>query len=164
MDRCANPTVHCAFYRLVLVLSAWNGFICGGPPLRKLYRMKPKESSLCKFSSIWESGSVSGPDPWSRAHSGSPLGSYGRSRTLASTSLGKQVLLSIPTNVACNAFTSGMHRNHTTVLLIDDEASQRRFMRRALEDAEYEVLEGSDFNEALINPQTIPGDNRHCSD
>jgi DNA-binding NtrC family response regulator len=42
-----------------------------------------------------------------------------------------------------------MSRNHTTVLLIDDEASQRNFMRRVLEDAGYKVLEGADFAEAL---------------
>jgi DNA-binding NtrC family response regulator len=42
-----------------------------------------------------------------------------------------------------------MPRKHTTVLLIDDEASQRSFIRRALEDAEYEVLDGADFNDAL---------------
>jgi DNA-binding response OmpR family regulator len=50
-----------------------------------------------------------------------------------------------------------MHRKRTTVLLIDDEASQRRFMRRALEDAEYEVLEGADFNDALVIHKQYPG-------
>jgi DNA-binding NtrC family response regulator len=43
-----------------------------------------------------------------------------------------------------------MRQKRTTILLIDDEASQRSFMRRALEDAEYEVLEGADFNDALV--------------
>jgi two-component system, cell cycle sensor histidine kinase and response regulator CckA len=42
-----------------------------------------------------------------------------------------------------------MPRKQHTVLLIDDEASQRTIMRRALEDAGYEVLEGADFNDAL---------------
>ena len=42
-----------------------------------------------------------------------------------------------------------MRKKHKTVLLIDDEASQRSFMRRVLEDAQYEVLEGVDFNDAL---------------
>jgi DNA-binding response OmpR family regulator len=49
-----------------------------------------------------------------------------------------------------------MPGKHTTVLLIDDEASQRRFMRRILEDADYEVLEGADFNEALIIHRRYP--------
>jgi DNA-binding NtrC family response regulator len=38
----------------------------------------------------------------------------------------------------------------TTILLIDDEASQRRFIRRGLEDAGYTVVEGADYDEALI--------------
>jgi DNA-binding response OmpR family regulator len=50
-----------------------------------------------------------------------------------------------------------MRRKHTTVLLIDDEASQRRFMRRVLEDAEYEVLEGADFDDALVIHKQYPG-------
>jgi DNA-binding NtrC family response regulator len=65
-----------------------------------------------------------------------------------------------------------MRKKHTTVLLIDHEASQRSFVRRTLEDAEYEVLEGADLNDALAihehYPETIdvvltdvslPGDN-----
>jgi DNA-binding NtrC family response regulator len=42
-----------------------------------------------------------------------------------------------------------MLQKHKTILLIDDEASQRRFMRRILEDAGYTVLEGADHDEAL---------------
>lgn len=36
-----------------------------------------------------------------------------------------------------------------TILLVDDETSQRRFIRRILEDARYNVLEGADYDEAL---------------
>jgi DNA-binding response OmpR family regulator len=43
-----------------------------------------------------------------------------------------------------------MLKKHKTVLLIDDEASQRRFMSRVLEDAGYNVLEGGDYEEALV--------------
>ena len=43
-----------------------------------------------------------------------------------------------------------MLQKHKTILLIDDEASQRQFMRRVLEDAGYNVLEGADYDEALI--------------
>lgn len=43
-----------------------------------------------------------------------------------------------------------MLKKHKTILLIDDEASQRQFMRRVLEDAGYNVLEGADYDEALI--------------
>lgn len=50
-----------------------------------------------------------------------------------------------------------MPRARVTVLLIDDEASQRNFMRRVLEIAGYEVLEGADFNDALAIHQ------EHCS-
>jgi DNA-binding NtrC family response regulator len=42
-----------------------------------------------------------------------------------------------------------MIETHETILLIDDEASQRTFMRRILEDAGYKVLEGGDYHEAL---------------
>jgi DNA-binding NtrC family response regulator len=45
-------------------------------------------------------------------------------------------------------FRPEMRAKHT-VLLIDDEASQRSFMRRILEDAGYEVLEGADFDDAM---------------
>jgi DNA-binding response OmpR family regulator len=40
-------------------------------------------------------------------------------------------------------------QKHKTILLIDDEASQRKFMSRALEDAGYHVLEGANYDEAL---------------
>jgi two-component system cell cycle sensor histidine kinase/response regulator CckA len=43
-----------------------------------------------------------------------------------------------------------MLQKHKTILLIDDEASQRRFMSRVLEDAGYSVLEGTDYDEALV--------------
>ena len=43
-----------------------------------------------------------------------------------------------------------MLQKHKTILLIDDEAPQRAFMRRVLEDAGYNVLEGADHDEALI--------------
>jgi DNA-binding response OmpR family regulator len=43
-----------------------------------------------------------------------------------------------------------MPRKNKTILLIDDEASQRRFIRRVLEDAGYNVLEGADYDEALV--------------
>jgi DNA-binding NtrC family response regulator len=43
-----------------------------------------------------------------------------------------------------------MLQKHKTILLIDDEASQRTFMRRVLEDAGYSVLEGVDYHEALV--------------
>jgi DNA-binding NtrC family response regulator len=43
-----------------------------------------------------------------------------------------------------------MLQKHKTILLIDDEASQRRFMRRVLEDAGYTVLEGADCDEGLL--------------
>lgn len=43
-----------------------------------------------------------------------------------------------------------MLQKHKTVLLIDDEASQRKFMSRALEDAGYNVLEGANYEEALL--------------
>jgi two-component system cell cycle sensor histidine kinase/response regulator CckA len=42
-----------------------------------------------------------------------------------------------------------MLHKHKTILLVDDEASQRRFMSRVLEDAGYNVLEGTDYDEAL---------------
>jgi DNA-binding NtrC family response regulator len=42
-----------------------------------------------------------------------------------------------------------MLRNHQTVLLIDDESSQRRFMRGVLEHAGYKVVEGADYDDAL---------------
>jgi DNA-binding NtrC family response regulator len=45
----------------------------------------------------------------------------------------------------------------TTVLVVDDEASQRDFMRRVLADAGYEVLEGADFHEALLIHKQHPG-------
>lgn len=43
-----------------------------------------------------------------------------------------------------------MRHKRTTILLIDDEASQRCYIRHVLEDAEYEVLEGADFNDAIL--------------
>jgi DNA-binding NtrC family response regulator len=43
-----------------------------------------------------------------------------------------------------------MLQKHKTILLIDDEASQRSFMRRVLEDAGYNVLEGGDCEEGLL--------------
>ncbi len=46
-------------------------------------------------------------------------------------------------------FRHQMLHKHKTILLVDDEASQRRFMRRVLEDAGYNVLEGADYDEAL---------------
>jgi DNA-binding NtrC family response regulator len=49
-----------------------------------------------------------------------------------------------------------MQKKDKTVLLIDDEASQRSFMRRALEDAGYEVLEGADFNDAQAIHKQYP--------
>jgi DNA-binding NtrC family response regulator len=39
--------------------------------------------------------------------------------------------------------------NRRTILLIDDEDSQRKFMRRTLREAGYRVLEGADYGEAL---------------
>jgi DNA-binding response OmpR family regulator len=42
-----------------------------------------------------------------------------------------------------------MLQKHKTILLIDDEASQRRFMHRVLDDAGYRVVEGADCDEAL---------------
>jgi DNA-binding response OmpR family regulator len=50
-----------------------------------------------------------------------------------------------------------MRQPHSTILLIDDEASQRNFIRRVLEDAGYQVLEGADFNDALTIHQQHPG-------
>jgi DNA-binding NtrC family response regulator len=46
---------------------------------------------------------------------------------------------------------------HQTILLIDDEASQRRFIRRVLEDAGYTVVEGADYDEALSILNQHPG-------
>ncbi len=43
-----------------------------------------------------------------------------------------------------------MLQKHKTILLIDDEAPQRAFMHRVLEDAGYNVLEGVDPDEALV--------------
>jgi len=43
-----------------------------------------------------------------------------------------------------------MLQKHKTILLIDDEVSQRRYMSRVLEDAGYSVLEGADYDEALV--------------
>jgi len=43
-----------------------------------------------------------------------------------------------------------MLQKHKTILLIDDEASQRSFMRRVLEDAGYTVLEGANCDEGLL--------------
>jgi two-component system cell cycle sensor histidine kinase/response regulator CckA len=43
-----------------------------------------------------------------------------------------------------------MLQKHKTIILIDDESSQRRFMRHVLEDAGYNVLEGADYEEALV--------------
>jgi DNA-binding response OmpR family regulator len=43
-----------------------------------------------------------------------------------------------------------MLQKHKTILLIDDEASQRRLMSHVLEDAGYNVLEGADYAEALV--------------
>src|SRR5579863_8330707 len=42
-----------------------------------------------------------------------------------------------------------MLQKHKTILLVDDERSQRNFMRRVLGDAGYTVLEGADSDEAL---------------
>jgi DNA-binding response OmpR family regulator len=42
-----------------------------------------------------------------------------------------------------------MLQKHKTIILIDDEAGQRAFMRRVLEDAGYGVLEGADHDEAM---------------
>jgi DNA-binding NtrC family response regulator len=47
-------------------------------------------------------------------------------------------------------FPRYMLQKHKTILLIDDEASQRSFMRRVLEDAGYNVLEGADYTQGLI--------------
>jgi DNA-binding response OmpR family regulator len=46
--------------------------------------------------------------------------------------------------------TRTMLRKNKTILLIDDEATQRSFMRRVLEEAGYTVLEGADFDEGLL--------------
>jgi DNA-binding NtrC family response regulator len=46
--------------------------------------------------------------------------------------------------------TPKMLQKHKTILVIDDEPSQRAFMRRVLEDAGYIVLEGVDYDEALM--------------
>jgi two-component system cell cycle sensor histidine kinase/response regulator CckA len=43
-----------------------------------------------------------------------------------------------------------MLQKHKTILLIDDEDSQRMFMRRVLQDAGYNVLEGADYDQALV--------------
>jgi DNA-binding NtrC family response regulator len=43
-----------------------------------------------------------------------------------------------------------MLQKHKTILAIDDEPSQRRFIRRVLEDAGYIVLDGADYDEALV--------------
>ena len=43
-----------------------------------------------------------------------------------------------------------MLQKDKTILLIDDEDSQRRFMHSVLEDAGYNVLDGSDYEEALV--------------
>ena len=43
-----------------------------------------------------------------------------------------------------------MFRKGITVLLVDDEVSQRRMMRGILENAGYEVLEGKDYREAVV--------------
>jgi len=43
-----------------------------------------------------------------------------------------------------------MLQKHKTILLIDDEAPQRAFMHRVLEDAGYNVLEGADHDEAVV--------------
>ena len=43
-----------------------------------------------------------------------------------------------------------MLQKHKTIILIDDEASVRTFMRRVLEDAGYNVLEGANYDEALV--------------
>jgi two-component system, cell cycle sensor histidine kinase and response regulator CckA len=50
-----------------------------------------------------------------------------------------------------------MLQKHKTILLIDDEASQRKFMSRVLEDAGYTVLEGADHDEALVIHGQDPG-------
>jgi two-component system cell cycle sensor histidine kinase/response regulator CckA len=36
------------------------------------------------------------------------------------------------------------------MFVIDDEASQRSFIRRVLEDAGYNVLQGADYDEAMV--------------
>ena len=43
-----------------------------------------------------------------------------------------------------------MLHKHKTILVIDDEASQRKFISRVLEDAGYSVLEGANYHEALL--------------
>ena len=43
-----------------------------------------------------------------------------------------------------------MPQKHKTILLVDDEDSQRHFMSRALENAGYNVLEGANYDEALV--------------
>jgi DNA-binding NtrC family response regulator len=59
--------------------------------------------------------------------------------------------LGFPTDVerAGHDIPHDMLHKHKTVLLVDDEASQRMFMRRVLEDAGYNVLEGADYDQAL---------------
>jgi DNA-binding response OmpR family regulator len=67
--------------------------------------------------------------------------------------IGQTGALAVTTNVECSGrdiSTWNMLQKHKTILLIDDEASQRRFMRRVLEDAGYMVLEGADYDEALV--------------
>jgi CheY-like chemotaxis protein len=43
-----------------------------------------------------------------------------------------------------------MLQKHKTILVIDDETSQRIFLRRALEEAGYNVLEGANCDEASV--------------
>jgi DNA-binding NtrC family response regulator len=65
--------------------------------------------------------------------------------------LGNQVLSGLPASAdpAGDDIPHDMLHKHKTILLVDDEAKQRMFMRRVLEDAGYNVLEGADYDEAL---------------
>src|SRR5579862_2405821 len=57
---------------------------------------------------------------------------------------------SIHVGPAVAAKETGVLRKGVTVLVIDDEVSQRSMMRGILENAGYEVLEGRDYREALV--------------
>jgi DNA-binding response OmpR family regulator len=49
------------------------------------------------------------------------------------------------------AFPPGnMLQKHKTILVVDDEPSQRKFIRRVLGEAGYNVLEAADYDEALV--------------
>jgi two-component system cell cycle sensor histidine kinase/response regulator CckA len=64
--------------------------------------------------------------------------------------LGKQVLFGYDECHGDGISTRTMLRKNKTILLIDDEATQRSFMRRVLEEAGYTVLEGADCDEGLL--------------